>query len=179
MRPQGETRVLPVVLTPQELAAKSQELAQAVVEVGEQRRYLEDEKSAWSMRRKAIDSELSRREKVAEDLAGVVETGLEERTVGCSWLYALAAGWAFLVRNDTQELIDRRELEDEERQESLVEVLAEPTPEQLAEWLPDPMGEELEAIAADKFQAGPGALAPDPDLLKALKASTGLEDADA
>lgn len=146
MRPQGETRILPVALTAEEIAVKGVGLAEAVDAADQQRREIERAKANWSATHKALKVELEKREEECSALARIVESGQEEQEVGCSWVYALAAGWAFLVRNDTGEKVDERELDGEERQVDLTEVLREPTPEQLGKWMAQ--------LLADGFQAG-------------------------
>jgi hypothetical protein len=133
-RPAGETRTLLVELTPEQLQEAGEKLARAVAEEDELRSLLEDWLAEMKDARKARTEEIKAMHRDVAHLAQVVETGAEEREVYCSWLYALAEGYAFLVRDDTGEMLTYRQLDDEERQESLVEVLREPTPEQLGKW---------------------------------------------
>lgn len=138
MRPVGATCTLPVELSPEDLAVKAKELATATVEVEKQELAIEEAKGVWSAKKKAMEGYLSHLKGDANHLAEVVDTGVEEREVACSWLYALKEGAAFLVRDDTGVLVRGRHLEQSQRQESLLDgVIREPTPEQLAAWLPE------------------------------------------
>jgi hypothetical protein len=136
MRPQTDTRVLLVDLQPEEREAKGEELALAVVERDGYERDFEDWLEDMKASKKSRTKELERLDGNVSELARVLESGREERDVACSWLYSLGHGYAFLIRDDTGEMIAHRRLPDEERQADLTEVLREPTLEQLAEWLP-------------------------------------------
>lgn len=136
MRDQGETRELTVALTDKELQDRGDDLAAAVARADDQERYLEGRKKAWRDEKRELEAELERLRKEGSALAEIVRTGKERRDVGCTWKYALSAGWAFLVRDDTGEQIQARQLKDDERQLTLGEPpYAEPTPEELEEWL--------------------------------------------
>jgi hypothetical protein len=134
-RPQGEARRLLVDLTAEELEAKGGELAHAVREEDDYRAGFEDWQADVKSTKKLKESTLRGLHQTASLLAEVVNLGREERDVPCSWLYALPQGYAFLVRDDSGEMISHRRLDDSERQTDLTEVLREPTPEQLAEWM--------------------------------------------
>lgn len=135
-RKQGETRELSVVLTDIELVQAGTKLCVAVEDADYQELYIEERRAEWREALKTIKEELSHRRKIASEAAEIVRTGKEKRDVACTWKYALAAGWAFLVRDDTGEPVQSRKLKDEERQLSLGEPpFAEPTPEELEEWL--------------------------------------------
>lgn len=136
MRLQAETRELDVVLTEAELVQAGADLCEAVQDADSYEADMEERKAAWRATLKALKEELAHRRKVASEAAEVVRTGRDKRDVNCTWLYALAAGYAFLVRDDTQELVTHRKLKDGERQLDLTEPpYREPTPEQLEEWL--------------------------------------------
>jgi hypothetical protein len=139
MRATVESRHLPVKLTEEELAAKAQELAESVAREEEMR----EEFAAWESTMK----EASKAKKAGIYLAHadtvhlgeVVETGVEERVVTCTWLYS--ADSAFLRRDDTGELVQVRQLRGDERQAVLgeTEVIQEPTQEDLVNWA-EPLG---------------------------------------
>lgn len=162
-RPQGETRELTVVLTEVELVEAGTKLCEAVQDADDHESYMEERKGQWRETLKALKDALSHKRKTASELAEIVRTGKDKRDVACTWLYALAAGYAFLVRDDTQELVTHRKLRDEERQLSIGEApFREPTPEQLAEWLttlpvnePDALGEgHAETVTAGERLVG-------------------------
>jgi len=134
MRIQTETRKLPTELAPSELALESQKLAAAVEAMSQQKEKIAEAKGLWNEKKKAMEGYLAHLEDEANTLAAVVDTGIADRDVECSWLYALKEGYAFLVRDDTGELVQHRRLGDQERQENLLEALREPTPEQLKDW---------------------------------------------
>lgn len=136
MRLQGETRELLCELTEADLAQRGADLCEAVREADEYEAYLERRRAEWRDAHKTMKEELAHLRKTASDVAAVVHSGEETRDIPCNWLYALAVGYAFLVRSDNQELVTHRKLRDEERQMELGEPpFAEPTPEQLEEWL--------------------------------------------
>lgn len=134
MRIQTETRSLPTELSPEDLAKESDRLAAAVKEVEKQEDHIAEQKGLWTEKKKAMEGYLSHLKEEMGGLATIVETGKADRDVACSWLYALPQGYAFLVRDDTGELVHHRKLGEQERQAELLEVLREPTPEQLAAW---------------------------------------------
>jgi hypothetical protein len=134
MRATAESRHLPVKLTEEELAEKAQELAENVAREEE----LREEFAAWESTMK----EASKAKKAGIYLAHadtvhlgeVVETGVEERLVACTWLYSKEN--AFLRRDDTGDLVQVRQLRDDERQAVLgeTEVIQEPSQEDLLRW---------------------------------------------
>lgn len=144
MRLQGETRELLCELTAEDLESKGRELAAAVETEQDLRADLAEWWSGQLQAKKARKEEVTRQEGVCAELAGVLQRRQERRSVSCTWLYALAAGYAFLTRDDTGELVTHRKLRDEERQMEIGEPpFAEPTPEQLGEWLQTlPVNEE-------------------------------------
>ena len=134
-RPQGETRTLLVALAPEEIEEKGRDLAHAIREEDDYREAFEGWDEDMKAAKKTKKATLEGLHRTASRLAEVVNLGREEREVECSWLYALGEGYAFLVRDDTGDMISHRKLEESERQMDLAEVLREPTPEQLGEWL--------------------------------------------
>lgn len=144
MRLQGETRELSVTLDDADLVQAGADLCDAVQEADNYEADLEERKSDWRATLKTLKEELVHLRKVASEAAEVVRTGQAKRDVSCTWLYALGAGYAFLTRDDTGELVTHRKLKDEERQMEIGEAsFAEPTPEQLDEWLKTlPVNEE-------------------------------------
>lgn len=135
LRIQTEKRALPVELTPEELAAEAQRLAGAVEAVAEQEEKIAEAKGVWAEKKKSMEGYLAHLKETTNDLAAVVDSGTAEQDVECSWLYSLGSGYAFLVRDDTGDLVHNRKLGDAERQTDLLEVIREPTPEQLASWI--------------------------------------------
>lgn len=144
MRLQAETRELLCELTSEELETKGRELAAAVEEEQELRLDFAEWWAGQLSVKKARKEAITQQEGVCGNLAALLQKGQERRGVACTWLYALAAGYAFLVRDDTHELVTHRKLRDEERQMEIGEApYREPTPEQLAEWLKSlPVNEE-------------------------------------
>jgi hypothetical protein len=144
MRLQAETRELTVTLTPEELEDRGADLAAAVRNADMEEKHLEGRKAAWREELKGLKEEVLTARADASKLAEIVRTARDKRDVPCNWLYALTAGYAFLVRDDTGEMVTHRKLKDEERQLELGEApFREPTPEQLEEWLKTlPVNEE-------------------------------------
>lgn len=134
MRTQTENRTLPTELSPEDLAEESKKLATAVEEVAKQKDAIAEKTGLWRETKKKMEGYLGHLEGEMNALAEIVDTGIAEREVPCSWLYALPVGYAFLTRDDTAELVTHRKLREEERQTDLLEVLREPTEEQLAGW---------------------------------------------
>lgn len=133
-RIQTETRSLPTELSPEDLAEESKRLATAVEEVAKQKDAIAEKTGLWRETKKKMEGYLAHLEDDMNTLATIVDSGFADREVECSWLYALKVGYAFLIRDDTKELVHHRKLGDQERQENLLEVLREPTEEQLAAW---------------------------------------------
>jgi hypothetical protein len=147
MRLQGETRELPVVLTDEELLTVGADLAAAVDEAAEAEIALAAWEAGIKSSREARKGEIKRLRADQEKLGETIQTGKDKRDVPCAWLYALPAGYAFLLREDTQELVTHRKLRDEERQMEIGEApYREPTPEQLAEWLANLPVNEADAL---------------------------------
>lgn len=134
MRQTAESRHLPVKLTEEELAAKAQELAENVAKEEE----LREEFAAWEDTMKQAKKAKQGRIAIAHDdtvhLGEIVETGVEERLVVCTWLYSKET--AFLRRDDTGDLVHARQLRDDERQAVIgeAEVVREPAQEDLLRW---------------------------------------------
>jgi hypothetical protein len=135
MRIQSETKSLPSPLTPEELAEESKLLAEADLAVQRQEELLTIETAKWKDAKKKLEECLGYLKTQAAAQLEIVHSESKEKEVPCSWLYALGAGYAFLVRDDTQELVHHRKLGDQERQTDLLEVIREPTPEQLKGWV--------------------------------------------
>lgn len=135
MRTQTETRTLPTELSPEDLAKESQALAIADLAVVKHEEAIAEATGAWKKRKKTLEGVLDFLKEDSARLATIVNSGIADREVACSWLYALGSGYAFLVRDDTGELVTHRKLGEQERQTELLEVLREPTPEQLAAWV--------------------------------------------
>lgn len=124
-----------VKLNDNELAGKGEELAAKVREEDAEQLAFAAWQTSMKESQKAKKEHLAELHRETSRLAAVVDAGKEERQVSCSWLYALSMGMAFLVRDDTGELVDHRELAEEERQVDLTEVLREPTPEQVGRFM--------------------------------------------
>jgi hypothetical protein len=155
IHPQSEERLLPVDLTTDEAAEAAQDLALAVKEHDDYKDTLDDWLDDMKRAKKAKTANLDSLAGDVSRLAHKVTDGKEERSVPCDWLYALGSGMAFLVRRDTEELIQKRRLMDDERQIVLGEVLQEPTPEQLAKWGPMyDFGNEGEGVVLPESDAG-------------------------
>lgn len=134
MRVHTETRSLPTELTPEDLAKESQALAAAVERVTEQEENIAEQKALWAEKKKGLEGYLSHLKTEMNELATIVDSGIAPRDVPCSWLYALKLGYAFMIRDDTGELVTHRRLTDAERQDDLLEVVREPKAEQVEGW---------------------------------------------
>jgi hypothetical protein len=114
MRQTAESRHLPVKLTEEEVAEKAQELAESVAREEEMREAFAAWKSTMDEAAKAKKAGIYLAHADTVHLGEVVETGIEERLVDCTWLYSKTA--AYLRRDDTGELVQVRELREDERQ---------------------------------------------------------------
>lgn len=135
MRQQSETRSLPTPLTAEELAEESKLLAEADLAVNRQEEVLAEAVGKWKKSKKLMEECLGYLKTQAAEQLEIVHSETKAKDVPCSWLYALEIGYAFLLRDDTGELVHHRKLGEQERQKELLEVLREPTPEQLATWV--------------------------------------------
>lgn len=107
-----ETRILPVQLNAEELAAYSYDLAKKEREASS----LEGEKKAiakdFQGRIDVLRAEIS-------DLAAKVETRSEDREVECDLIYYDQEGEVETVRRDTGEVVTRRPMTQAEKQKAL------------------------------------------------------------
>lgn len=148
MRPTTETRFLPVTLTEEVLAERAQQLADSVREEEEKREAF----AAWEDTMKQAKKAHLGRIAIAHDdtvkLGEIVESGKEEQDVKCTWLYT--ADSAFLKRDDTGELVQVRQLREDERQAVIgeAEVIQVPTIEDLKDWSVD-KGAEVDGEGSD------------------------------
>jgi len=134
MRQTAESRHLRVKLTEDELAAKAQELAESVAREEEMREAFAAWESTMKEASKAKKAGIYLAHADTVHLGEVVETGVEERLVTCTWLYSKEN--AFLRRDDTGDLVQVRQLRDDERQAVLgeTEVVQEPAEGDLVSW---------------------------------------------
>lgn len=134
MREQAAIRNLPVKLNEEELAAKAQELAESVAEEEQQREAFAAWESTMKEAAKAKKAGIYLAHAQTVRLGEIVETGIEHRNVDCLWLYTKDS--AFLKRLDTGELVQVRQLRDDERQAVLgeAEVVQETTFHDLIYW---------------------------------------------
>jgi len=134
MRTTTETRNLPVKLSEDELAERAQQLAVSVTNEETKR----EEFAAWestmkeAAKAKKAGIYLSHAETLR--LGEIVETGIEDQDVACTWLYTKEA--AYLRRDDTGELVQVRDLRVDEKQAVIGEeaVAQEPTFDDLERW---------------------------------------------
>lgn len=103
-----ETRMLEVPLNAHELEEYGKQLASIIIDKGK----LEAEKAVISKRIKPLVERL-------EMLAPVIDSGLEERTVDCTWYYDWDANERILVRNDCSEVVEFDTIPDYMRQQRL------------------------------------------------------------
>lgn len=158
MRPATETRFLPVTLTEEVLAERAQQLAESVKEEEE----LREKFAAWESTMKEASKAKKAGIYIAHDhtvkLSEIVESGEEGQDVKCTWLYT--ADSAFLRRDDTGELVQVRQLREDERQAVIgeTEVIQEPTQTDLAQWSEGlgavSGGDEFEGRAEIRFPSG-------------------------
>jgi hypothetical protein len=120
-----ERRSLFVVLNTNELSMFSRKLAETVPQIANLTRDAKASASQWKARIETVEVDQSR-------LSGIVSDGREERPVECHWIYECAgidtaSGERIhhpekktLVRSDTLEVIEVRDITSEERQMSLL-----------------------------------------------------------
>ena len=105
-----ENRLLPVTLSDSEWDSKSEELAEVSLAIDE---LAEERKVALLVLRDRDDVLQSRRRNVAKH----VHDKAEIRVVSCEWDVDEVAKEAILKREDTNEIVERRPLEDDELEE--------------------------------------------------------------
>ena len=120
-----ERRPLFVTLKGVELGAFSRRLAETVPQITNLQRDAKASASQWKARIETLEVEQSR-------ISGIITEGREERPVDCEWIFECAGidsatgerihhpEKKTLVRSDTSEQIEIRDISSEERQMSLL-----------------------------------------------------------
>lgn len=149
MRRTNEVCNLPVKLSEEELAVKAQELAESVAHEEEMREAFAAWKSTMDEAAKAKKAGIYLAHAETVRLGGIVETGVEDQDVPCIWLYSKTS--AFLKRTDTGELVQVRDLREDEKQAVIGEeaVVQEPTEDDLMKWADAGGGTDKEGTVAE------------------------------
>ncbi len=103
---------LPVRLTPDEKARKSEQLVKA----------LEDKDGLEHAKKAAVDDfkqRLTAKDYEVKRLTREVSTGIEYREVACEEVMAFGRSQVDLIRSDTGEVVSSRAMRPEERQEAM------------------------------------------------------------
>lgn len=120
-----EKRSLFVTLNPKELEQASRQLAATVPQIANLEREAKSSASQWKSRIEMVQCEQNK-------YSNIVSDGKEERSVECRWIYECSgidshSGKEIyhpekktLVRNDTGEVIEVRDISSEDRQISLL-----------------------------------------------------------
>lgn len=106
----NETRRLMVKLTEGEKLEYGKEQAKLLMEISE----LEAE-------RRKINSQIKPKDLRVDHLALAIDSGEEEQEVECRWTFEWSEGIKYLRRLDTGEEVEKRRIEDWERQQSMAE----------------------------------------------------------
>ena len=104
--------MLRVELTDAEIADMSQEMADAYSEV-------ENLESEIKTHKQQLQSKIETKKARIAELMGIVRVGYESRKVKCERVFDYDEGVVKEIRLDTEEVIDERPLEDDEKQMSL------------------------------------------------------------
>jgi hypothetical protein len=148
-----EMRVLKVTLNEEEWDAKSSELARVVMEERDQEDAIDRQTEDAKAVKKALEGRLAGIRGNRNALATAVATRQVDRDVPCDWFYHLDGGKAVLVRRDTNEAVESRDLKPEERQLAIGEKLAEATAGQIELW--ENQIREAKAVEVAPEQAEP------------------------
>lgn len=120
-----EKRPLFVVLNQQELEMSARKLAQTVADICRLERDAKASASQWKARIETVCAEQAH-------LSTIVTEGREERPIECQWIYETAGADAAtgemifhpdkktLIRKDTNEVLEIRDISSDERQMSLL-----------------------------------------------------------
>lgn len=103
-----ETRELPCELTEAELLARGDAMAEAELRIEQ-----------LELERGQVSDAIKAQRAVRRKLAGVIDSGREQRDVRCVWIAHFTRNCRELVRQDTGEVIDTRVMTAEDRQEGL------------------------------------------------------------
>jgi len=122
-------RLLPVVLTSQEVIDRAMQMSEEVTKRDEAELAMKDE----SRRYKGI---VMSHDKKVRDLARIVTDGSEPRMVDCSWHFDYKKMEKALIREDTGEVVTTAALTDSERQLMLDQDLARTKGEVVPEEVP-------------------------------------------
>lgn len=106
--PESETRELPCELTPAELAARADAMAEAELAV-----------ERLKLERGEVSDAIKAQRLLRRKLAGVIDTGIERRDVRCVWTEDFTHNCFHLVRQDTGEVVDTRAMTAADRQENM------------------------------------------------------------
>lgn len=148
------TRFLTVSLTDEEVAEVSQDLAATIHDREETQRSFEAATEAWKRQKKSFEGALGSLDERLSELADQVTARKAERDVPVDWHYSLAQGKAYLVRRDTMEALEYRELRPEERQLKIGDVLK---PVEADDVMVEQWEEQLEARKGSKVEPEPEA----------------------
>jgi hypothetical protein len=106
-----ETRELPCELNQTELLARGDAMADAELEI-----------ERYKLERSAVADKIKAKRAERRKLAGVVDTGVEQRDVRCVWIEDFAHNCYRLIRQDTGAEVDTRAMTAHDRQEGLFNV---------------------------------------------------------
>lgn len=127
-------RQLPCPITETEVDTKSAELARATIDERAYEIAIDKINEDHKAEKKRLEQNLAEMAGVRIKLAQELTTGEVERDIECEWRFNVFDGTAILVRTDTGEAVELRDITAEERQMQLGEAVKAPTPEQLSQW---------------------------------------------
>jgi len=113
------TRMLPVELTQEEMLARGRELAAVSGQLGAAHADLDTQSEDWKETKKALQNAIEHLEQELRDLAQIVRSGAEDRSVECYQTRNEATGTMEVRRVDTGELVSTRQLSEDEKQATL------------------------------------------------------------
>jgi hypothetical protein len=116
-RLEKKDKYLPCKLTDEQIMTKAKEAAEIMVQVAEDQGNLEMRTEAFNGFKKAIKEDIESNIRKASAISKTVDSGEERQDVACEVLFDYDEGKVTVTRLDTKEVIETRDMTDEELQE--------------------------------------------------------------
>jgi len=129
-----EMRQLMVELTDEELDAKGRDLARVTLDTKATEAALDQAASEYADEKKALNKNLVELAGRRNELASAIATRKASRDTPCDWYFDFDSATKYLVRRDSGDCVERRKLEEKEKQQAIGERLAEASAAQLDLW---------------------------------------------
>lgn len=116
-RKEVKVKYLPVKLTDEELMEKAKAAASLMMEVSKDQNELASISERFKDSKKSLTEDIESNIRKASALSSIVDSGEERRDVDCEVLFDYDAGTVTVTRKDTDEVIETRNMTDDESQE--------------------------------------------------------------